>query len=62
MTSNCTRGDSGWILGKTFSPKEWSCTEMGCPRSGGVTVPGDVQDTFRCCTEGHGLAGNIGDR
>ena len=24
--------------------------------------PGDVQETFRCCTEGHGLMGNIGDR
>ena len=28
----------------------------------GVTVPGGVQEVFRCCTEGHGLVGNIGDR
>jgi len=27
----------------------------------GVTVPGDVQEAFRCCTEGHGLVGNIGN-
>jgi len=30
--------------------------------SDGVVVPGGVQEAFRCCTEGHGLVGNIGDR
>jgi len=25
------RGDSGWILGKTSSPKQWSGAGMGCP-------------------------------
>ena len=29
---------------------------------GGVTNPGGIQDMFRCCTEGCGLVGNIGDR
>ena len=29
---------------------------------GGVTIPGGAQEKFRCCTEGHGLVGNIGDR
>ena len=29
---------------------------------GGVTVPGGVQEMFRCCSEGDGLVGNIGDR
>jgi len=29
---------------------------------GGVTVPGGVQEMLRCCTEGHGLVGSIGDR
>ena len=29
---------------------------------GGVTIPGGVQETFRCCTEGRGLVGNTGDR
>ena len=28
----------------------------------GVTVPGGVQEMFRCCTEGHDLVVNIGDR
>ena len=26
MASHCTRGWSGWILGKNSSPKEWSGT------------------------------------
>jgi len=29
---------------------------------GGVTVPGGVQEPFRCCTEGRSLVGNIGNR
>ena len=40
----------------------WSGTGMGAQGSGGVTVPGDVQEAFGCCTEGYGLVGNIGDR
>ena len=28
----------------------------------GVTIPGGVQETFRCCSGGHGLRGNINDR
>lgn len=28
----------------------------------GITDPGGVQETFRHCTEGHGLVGNTGDR
>ena len=27
-----------------------------------VIVPGDVQETFRCCSEGRGLVRNIGGR
>ena len=30
--------------------------------SDGITVPGGVQEMFRCCTKGHGLVGNSGDR
>ena len=30
---------------------------MGCQGGGGVTVPGGVEETFRCCTEGDGLVG-----
>ena len=29
---------------------------------GGVIIPGAVQKAFRCCTEGCGLVGNVGDR
>ena len=29
---------------------------------GGDTDPGGVQEVCRCCTEGHGLVGNIGGR
>ena len=36
---------------------EWAAQE-----SGGVTIAGGVQETLTCCTEGHGLVGNIGDR
>jgi len=35
--------------------------EQAAQGDGGVTIPGGVQETFRCCTEGHGLVGNIGD-
>ena len=31
-------------------------------RGGGVTIPRSVQETFRCCTKGHGLLGNGGGR
>ena len=30
--------------------------------SGGVTVPGGVHKTFRCCTDGHISVGYTGDR
>ena len=36
--------------------------EWDAQGGGGVTVPGGVQGTFRHCTEGRGLVGNIGDR
>ena len=36
--------------------------EWASQGGGGVTDPGGVQGTLRCCTEGHGLVGNIGDR
>lgn len=29
---------------------------------GGITVPGRVEEMFRCCTEGPALVGNIGGR
>ena len=36
--------------------------EWAAQGGGGVTDSGGVQETCRCCTEGHGLVGNIGDR
>jgi len=27
----------------------------------GITNPRGVQETFKCCIEGHALVGNIGD-
>ena len=48
MASICTRGGSGWILGKTSSLKEWWCIGTECPGSSGVTIPGGVQETCGC--------------
>ena len=31
--------------------------EQAAQRGRGVTDPGGVQETFRCCTKGHGLVG-----
>ena len=61
MTSSCTRGDSGWTLGNTSSQREWSGAGMGYPGRWWCHHP-CVQEEFRCCTNGHGLVGNIGDR
>ena len=36
--------------------------EWAAQGGGRVHVHGCVQETFRCCTEGHGLVGNIDDR
>jgi len=36
--------------------------EWAAQGGGGVTIPGGVQETLRCCTEGCGLVGNTGDR
>jgi len=48
--SSCTRGDSVWMQGKTSALEEQS--GAGTARGGGlVTIPGGVQETFRCCTE-----------
>ena len=33
--------------------------EQAAQGGGGVTALGGVQETYRCCTEGHGLVGGI---
>ena len=45
-----------------FSERELRCWNKAAQGGGGVTDTGGVQETFRCCTEGHDLVGNIGDR
>ena len=59
MASSCSRGDLGCTLGKLLqdSGQAVAWTAQG---DGEVTVPGGVQEMFRCCTEGHGLLGTIG--
>ena len=46
---------------KSFS-ESVQALEQTAQRGGGVTIPGGLQKTFRCCTEGHGLVVNTGDR
>ena len=41
--------------------KSGQALEWAVQGGGGVTDPGGVQATFRCCTERHGLVRNIGD-
>jgi len=36
--------------------------EQAAQGGGEVTNSGGAQEMFICCTEGHGLANNIGDR
>ena len=66
MASSCIRGDSGWTLRNTSSPRDWSGAGTW------NVLPREVVESlylkmykkiFRCCTaEGHGIVGNIGDR
>ena len=62
MASSCARGDTGWTLGNSSSQKSGQALAQAAQGGGGVTDPGGVQETFRCCIERHGLVGNIGDR
>ena len=66
----CCQQEEGSDYPSVLSPGEASpqvsCSvlapEWAAQGDGGVTVPGGVQETFRCCTERHGLVGSIGDR
>ena len=44
MASSCTRGCSGWTLGKISSPRECSCLEEAFQGGGGVADPGGAQE------------------
>ena len=56
VASSCTRGGSGWILGRISSQKEWWCTGTHCLGRCGVTDPGGVEEKGKYCIEWHGLA------
>ena len=45
-----------------FSKKSGQELEWAAQGGGRVTIPGGVQETYRCCTEGHGLVGNTANR
>jgi len=54
MALYCARGYSGWILSKNlFSEGVVRYCNQPAHGGGGVTVPGGVQETWRCGTEGH---------
>ena len=36
--------------------------EWAAQGGGELILPGGFREAFRCCTEGHNLVGNIGDR
>jgi len=49
------------MLGNTFLRESDQALERAAQGGGGDTVLRGVQEKFRCCSEGHGLVGNIGD-
>ena len=53
MASSCARGDSGWMLGRTSSPKKWSDTDTAAQGGGDVTIPRGVPEPWGCGTKGH---------
>jgi len=67
MALNFTSGGFGWVLRKLHRKND-SALALAVPGGGGVAVPGGVQGTWRCCTEGcgqwHGGMGwvGLGDR
>jgi len=54
MALNCARGGCGWILVKISSAKELYCVGTAAQGGGGVTIPGGVQEPWKCGTEEHG--------
>ena len=53
MALNFTSGGFGWVLRKLHRKND-SALALAVPGGGGVAVPGGVQGTWRCCTEGCG--------
>ena len=50
-------GEKKTLLSRKTEKTEDQALEWPAQGGGGVTIPGGVQETFRCCTEGHGLVG-----
>ena len=44
MASSCTRGGSGWTLGKISSSKSGEILEQAAQGGGGVAIPGGIQE------------------
>jgi len=59
MASSCAMGGSCWML-EILLQESGQTLEQTAQGGGGVIITGGVQETFRCCTEGHGLVGNSG--
>ena len=53
MASSCASEGSGWVLGRKFFSRRVVRQWHSCPDCGRVTIPGGVQEPWRCCTEGH---------
>jgi len=58
MASSSDKGDWNILL----LQERGQVLEWAVQGGDGVTIPRGVQEVFRCCTEGHSLVGNIGDR
>lgn len=58
MALSCASECSSWVLGRSSQSSE--VLTQAAQIGGGVTVSGDVQEIWRCGTEGCGLVGNIG--
>ena len=55
-------GGSGWVLQEKNTLRLCgNALKQTAQRGSAVTVPGGVQETWRCGTEGHGLVGMVGD-
>ena len=59
MSSSCTRGGSGWTLGKISSSKSGEILEQAAQGGGRIAVPGGIQEIDVAlkgmALRGHGL-------
>ena len=53
MALSCAGGYSGWILGRNSSQSN-NAVAQAAQGGGAVTIPGGVQELWRCGTEGRG--------